>query len=95
MFLDAATVLHAQPLTDLRCAWTTMIQLNNSPDDPVAAACSGDAIVAELITSSLVSIDGSRQDWQACIPINEPSIVNEDPRCVPCPQQKKHCTIAT
>ena len=56
MFLDAATVLHAQPLQHARCAWTAMVQFDDDfAGDAAAAACSVSACIAELVTSSLVS----------------------------------------
>ena len=66
MFLDAATVLQAQPLEDLRCAWTAMVQLDDHcADEPAAAACIVDACLAELVASSLVSVvdSGFEQQW--------------------------------
>jgi hypothetical protein len=61
MFLDAATLLQEQPLQDLRCAWTAMVQFDDDcVNDPDAAACSVSACLAELVTSSLISIRDDR-----------------------------------
>jgi hypothetical protein len=64
MFLDAATVLHAQPLQYLRCMWTAMVFHDDCADDPLAAAaaCSVDACIAELVSSSLVSVSDSSHE---------------------------------
>ena len=56
MFLDAATVLLAQPLQDLRCAWAAMVQYDDDCEAD-AAACITDGCLAELIASSLVSLE--------------------------------------
>ena len=55
MFLDAATLMHAQPMRELRCAWTAMVQLDDGcTEDP--AARNVDACLAELVASSLMSV---------------------------------------
>ena len=57
MFLDAATLLHAQPLQDLRFAWTAMVQFDDDcMDAPDAAMYSVDACMDDLVTSSLISV---------------------------------------
>ena len=68
MFLDAAVLLHGQPLQDLRCAWTAMVQFDDHlADNPDAAACIVDECLAELVSSSLVSVHDKRQEepWTA------------------------------
>lgn len=72
MFLDAATVLHAQPLQHLRCTWTAMVQLDDDCEDaPDAAASIVDAGIAELVASSMISIGklsqrGKEEDVKRC-----------------------------
>jgi hypothetical protein len=62
MFLDAATLLHGQPLQDLRCAWIAMVQFDDGfADGPDAAACVVDDCLAELVAASLVSSDDGRR----------------------------------
>ena len=61
MFLDAATVLHVQPLQHLRCAWISMVQFDEDCEaDSSAAASIVDACLAELVTSSLITISNHR-----------------------------------
>ena len=62
MFLDAATVLLAQPLQHLRCTWIAMVQADDQLKFSDAAACSVDAILAKLVSSSLISITNSRYE---------------------------------
>ena len=63
MFLDAAILLQGQPLQDLRCAWIAMVQFDDDlAADPDAAACIVSDCLAELVTSSLVSINDDRRD---------------------------------
>ena len=63
MFLDAAVLLHGQPLQDLRCAWTAMVQFDDDlADDPDTAACIVDGCLAELVSSSLVSVHKRQQE---------------------------------
>ncbi len=65
MFLDAALLLRGQPLQDLRCAWTAMVQFDDSLiGDPDGAARIVSNCIAELVTSSLVTIhvSGRQQD---------------------------------
>ena len=71
MFLDAATLLHGQPLQDLRGAWAALVQLDDDFEDaPDAAACVVETCIAELVASSLVSVggDGRVQDWREAVP---------------------------
>ena len=63
MFLDTAILLHGQPLRDLRCAWIAMVQFDDDlADDPDTAACIVSDCLAELVTSSLVSINDDRHE---------------------------------
>ena len=61
MFLDAALLLHGQPLRDLRSAWIAMVQLDDRVDLAAAAARTVDACVEELVASSLVSMNNDRR----------------------------------
>ncbi len=57
MFLDAATLLRAQPLEDLRCAWIAMVEFDDDcAEHPDAAPGSVDACLETLVASSLISI---------------------------------------
>ena len=58
MFLDTAILFQAQPVHDLRCAWTAMLQINGDcVEDPDAAARIVDGCRADLVESSLISIN--------------------------------------
>ena len=65
MFLDAATVLHAQPLQDLRCVWTAMVQVDDDLEAEPSAMCIVDDCLAELVTCSLMSVERKRHEsWR-------------------------------
>ncbi len=55
MFLAAATLMHAQPLRELRSAWTAMVQLDDGCGED-AAARNVDSCLAKLVASSLMSV---------------------------------------
>ena len=64
MFLDAATLMHGQPQAHLRAAWSAHVQLDRGWDDNAAGRVTT-SLLAELLNSSLVTIDLSKTDQQA------------------------------
>ena len=92
MFLDAATVLQGEPLLDARCVWISIVQNDDGPDGPGGAAASSvDTCLAELITSSLVSVDSVHQEEGSNVLRCGVSIKHA--RLMHCPQAPKprHC----
>ena len=71
MFLDAAMLLRGQPLQDLRFAWAAMVQFDDGlADDPGTAACIVSKCLAELVASSLLTIDdaGPQESYVEAMP---------------------------
>ena len=64
MFLDAATVMHEEPAAHLRATWVALVQLDLGPMTHAAAEFAVSSLLAELLSSSLVSISTmNARDW--------------------------------